>query len=53
MSDVATPLVVGLRLSAFYILPPSSNPVSFVLVFLLIFFLTFSLRLLFLAVILL
>jgi len=31
MSDVATPLVVGLLLSAFYILPPSSSSVSFVL----------------------
>src|SRR6218665_59266 len=43
MSDVAIPLVVELLLSAFYILPPSSNPASFVLLFLLTFFLTFSL----------
>src|SRR6218665_1554326 len=39
MFDVAIPLVVELVLSAFYILPPSSSPASFVLVFLLIFFL--------------
>ena|SRR6218665_1961611 len=32
MSDVATPLVVWLLCSASYILPPSSNPASFVLV---------------------
>ena len=49
MSDIVTPLVVGL-LSASYILPPSSNPASFVLVFLLIFFPSFSFRLLFLIV---
>src|SRR6218665_1868489 len=36
MFDVAIPLVVELVLSAFYILPPSSSPASFVLVFLLI-----------------
>src|SRR6218665_2504494 len=53
MFDVAIPLVVGLVLSAFYILPPSSSPASFVLVLLLIFFLAFSLRLPFLTVILL
>src|SRR6218665_615740 len=54
ISDVATPLVVGLLLiSASYILLPSSNPASFVLVYLLILFLTFFLRLLFLTVILL
>src|SRR6218665_2263322 len=53
LSDVATPLVVGLLLSAFYILPPPSNPTSFVLVFFLIFSLTFSLRSPFLTVILL
>src|SRR6218665_947604 len=52
MFDVAIPLVVGLVLSASYILPPSSSPASFVLVFLLIFFLAFSLRLPFLTVIL-
>src|SRR6218665_791200 len=50
MFDVAIPLVVELVLSAFYILPPSSSPASFVLVFLLIFFLSFSLRLPFLTV---
>src|SRR6218665_2186880 len=53
MFDVAIPLVVELVLSASYIIPPSSSPASFVLVFLLIFFLAFSLRLPFLAVILL
>src|SRR6218665_1798882 len=53
MFDVAIPLVVELVLSAFYILPPSSSPASFGLVFLLIFFLAFSLRLQFLTVILL
>src|SRR6218665_2329632 len=53
MFDVAIPLVVGLVLSASYILPPSSSPASFFLVFLLIFFLAFSLRLPFLTVILL
>src|SRR6218665_3004862 len=42
MFDVAIPLVVELVLSASYILPPSSSPASFVLVFLLIFFLAFS-----------
>src|SRR6218665_1934907 len=51
--DVAIPLVVELVLSAFYILPSSSSPASFVLVFHLIFFLAFSLRLPFLTVILL
>src|SRR6218665_3965893 len=34
MSDVATPVIVGLLLLAFYILPPSSFPTSFVLVYL-------------------
>src|SRR6218665_2847026 len=53
MFDVAIPLVVELVLSAFYILPSSSSPASFVLVFLLIFFLSFSLRLPLLTVILL
>src|SRR6218665_2687097 len=53
MFDVAIPLVVELLLSASYILPPSSSPASFVLVFLLLFFLAFSLRLPFLTVILL
>src|SRR6218665_67544 len=53
MFDVAIPLVVELLLSAFYILPPSSSPASFVLVFLLTFFLAFSLQLPFLTVILL
>src|SRR6218665_2375155 len=53
MFDVAIPLVIELVLSAFYILPPSSSPASFVLVFLLSFFLAFSLRLPFLTVILL
>src|SRR6218665_1346146 len=53
MFDVAIPLVVELVLSAFYILPPSSSPASFVLDFLLIFFLAFSLQLPFLTVILL
>src|SRR6218665_3727965 len=48
MFDVAIPLVLELVLSAFYILPPSSSPASFVLVFL-----AFSLRLPFLTVILL
>jgi len=52
-SDVATPLVVGLLLSASYILPPSSNPASLVLVFLFICFLTLPLPLPFLTVILL
>src|SRR6218665_2941239 len=42
MFDVAIPLVVELVLSASYILPPSSSPASFVLVFLLIFFLAVS-----------
>jgi len=32
MSDIATPLVVGLVLSAFYVLPPACSPASFVLV---------------------
>src|SRR6218665_4044672 len=45
MSDVATLLVVGLFLSSSCILLPSSNPATFVLVFLLTYFLTFSLRL--------
>src|SRR6218665_3219891 len=45
MFDVAIPLVVEFVLSASYILPPSSSPASFVLVFLLIYFLAFSLRL--------
>src|SRR6218665_197192 len=45
MSDVATLLVVGLLLSSSCILLPSSNPATFVLVFLLTYFLTFSLRL--------
>src|SRR6218665_4041740 len=49
MFDVAIPLVVELVLSASYILPPSSSPASFVLIF----FLAFSLRLPFLTVILL
>src|SRR6218665_1175048 len=53
MFDVAIPLVVELVLSASYILPPSSSPASFVLVFLFIFFLAFSFRLPFLSVILL
>src|SRR6218665_797617 len=35
MFDVAIPLVLELFLSASYILPPSSSPASFVLVFLL------------------
>src|SRR6218665_2005274 len=35
MYDVATPLVVAMLLSVFYIHPPSSSPASFVLVFLL------------------
>src|SRR6218665_1748128 len=47
-SDIPTPLVVELLLSASCILPQSSNPASFVLVFLFIFFLTFSIRLPFL-----
>ena len=53
MFDVAIPIVVELVLSASYILPPSSSPASFVLVFLFIFFLAFSFRLPFLSVILL
>ena len=35
MSDVAIPLIVGLLLLTFYMLPPSSSPASFVLVFVL------------------
>jgi len=48
MFDVATPLIVGFLLSAFYILPPSTSPASFILVFLMILFLKLSLQLPFL-----
>jgi len=52
MSDASTSLVVGLLLSASYILPPSFNPAaSFVLVFLLIFSIKIFLPLPFLIVI--